>query len=143
MKFVKSDQRGIALVVTLSFLLVFSVVAMMLLYTITSTVKSSGLLVLEAKRFYGAEGCVLSMAAYMTLYKRADPPVNVTDPPDLSCKGTFFYLGDAVRNAVGYSTLWKGSDTRLNCKSPPPPNDIKEIEAVIFVPNAPVGYGNE
>ncbi len=148
MDLLRLDQRGIALVTALLFLLVFSIMAVMLVYMITSTVKTSGLLRLEAERFYGAEGGVLSVLGYMTLYKRTDAPRDITDPctipTDMGCfKVTTLFLGETVRYPVGYSTLWKGADVKINSVSPPPPDDKAEVEVVAFIPTAPVGYGNE
>ncbi|MBI4687385.1 MAG: hypothetical protein HY756_06350 [Nitrospirae bacterium] len=111
------------------------------MYTITSTVKTSGLLTMESKRYYGAEGGILSVAAFMTFYKRTDAPKDVTETNTFTA--TTLYLGDTVRYPIGYSTLWKGADVRINSQSPPPPNDMKEVEAVVFIPVAPAGYGNE
>lgn len=134
-------QQGMALVIALSLLLVFSVMGMMLMYTITSTVKGSGYLRQATERFYGAEGGVLSVAAYMTYYKRTDAPRDITDTAKF--KATILYLGQTVRYPVGYSTQWTGADVRINSKAPPPPDDKAEVETVVFIPTAPVGYGNE
>jgi hypothetical protein len=142
----KLGENGIALVTSLIFMLLFTIMGMMLMYMVTSTVKASGLLIKDSQRYYGAEGGVLSVAAYMTFYKRTDAPKDITDPdPDkpYSFKATTLYLGETVRYPVGYSTLWKGADVRINSQSPPPPNDIKEVEAVVFIPTTPVGYGSE
>jgi hypothetical protein len=140
-KLMELKEDGIALVIAILFLFIFSIMGAMLMYTITSTVKSSGLLSLEASRYYSTEGGVLSVISYMTLYKRVDVPKDVTDSDTYSV--STLNLGQTVRYPVGYSTLWKGVDVRINSKSPPPPNDKKEIEAVAFIPTAPVGYGNE
>jgi hypothetical protein len=140
-KLMKLREDGMALVIAIIFLLIFSIMGAMLMYTITSTVKSSGLLSLEAGRYYGTEGGVLSVISYMTLYKRTDVPLDVTLSDTYSV--STLNLGNTVRYPVGYSTLWRGADVRIDSKSPPPPNDTKEIEAVAFIPNAPVGYGNE
>jgi hypothetical protein len=137
----KLGDDGIALVTSLIFMLLFTVMGMTLIYSITSTVKASGLLIKDSQRYYGAEGGVLSVAAYMTFYKRTDAPRDITDSDTFIA--TTLYLGETVRYPVGYSTLWKGADVRINSKSPPTPNDIKEVEAVVFIPTTPVGYGNE
>jgi hypothetical protein len=34
-------------------------------------------------------------------------------------------------------------DVQINSKSPAPPADLNEVEAIVFIPNAPIGYGNE
>lgn len=134
-------QKGIALVTVMIFMLIFLLLGAMLMYTITSTVKTSGLLTQASKRYYSAEGGILSVAAYMTVYKRTDAPKDILETDTFTA--TTLYLGDTVRYPTGYSTLFKGADIRINSQSPPPPNDIKEVEAVVFIPTAPVGYGNE
>jgi hypothetical protein len=155
-------QRGMALVVTLMLLLVFSVMGVMLMYSITSTVKSSGLLSQEAFSYYGTVGGVFAVAGYMTLYKTQFVPEDILNPST----GTVYdnatlvkqtaasnysastqILGPTVRNPVGYSTLWVGLDVLVKSVSPPLAQQVngvhKEVDAVVFIPNAPVGYGNE
>ena len=137
----RHGERGMILVTTLLFLLLFTVMGSMLLYMITSSVKISGLTALESTRFYGTEGGVLAVAAYMTLYRRTDPPNDILNTPAYATNVTF--LATTIRNAPGYASLWKGMDVQINSKSPAPPADLNEVEAIVFIPNAPIGYGNE
>ena len=102
------------------------------MYTITSIVKSSGLLLLEANRYNGTEVGVLSVVFYMTLHRRTDVPRDVTNSD--TYKVTTLDLGQTVRYPVGYSILWKGVDVRIDSKSLHPPKNKKEVEAVVFIP---------
>ena len=145
-----------ALVVTLMLLLVFSVMGVMLMYSITSTVKSSGLLSQEAFSYYGTVGGVFAVAGYMTLFKTQFVPEDILNPTNAvmsnqtgesNYSATTHILGSTVRNPVGYSTLWVGLDVLVTSVSPPLAQQVngvhKEVDAVVFIPNAPVGYGNE
>jgi hypothetical protein len=90
----------------------------------------------EFLRFQGADGGVYAVAGWMYYYKRFDLPKEVTETS--SYKAQVRVLANTVRYPEGYSSLWKGFDARINSKS-----DNLEVEAVVFVPVAPAGYGNE
>jgi len=137
------NERGFLLVSTLLFLALFTILGMMLMYKVTSTIKISGLSRMEMTRFHGAEGGALSVAAYMTQYRRTDPPEDVTITDTREFEAGVTLLGDSIRYPVGYSTLWKGGDVQINSVSPPTPDDKSEVELAVFIPVSPVGYGNE
>ncbi len=134
------DQQGMVLVLVLMLLVLFTAMGILLMYMVTSTIKSSGLLRMEETRFYGAEGGVLAVTAYMTQYHRTDAPEDITN--STTYQTTVTYLGQTINYPIGYSTLWKGANVKINSVSPPA-NSTAEIEAVVFIPVSPVGYGNE
>jgi hypothetical protein len=134
-------EQGFILVTVLLLLVLITLIGFTLSYKIISTIKISGLTKMGMVRFYGAEGGTLSVTAYMTNFKRTDAPLDVTLTSFF--KANIKVLGDTIRYPVGYGTLWKGADIQINSVSPPPPNDRSEVEAVVFIPVSPVGYGNE
>jgi len=139
------NQRGAVMVLVLMLLLLFTAMGLLLMYMITSTVKSSGLLRSEEAGFYGAEGGVLAIAAYMTAYHRTDFPINELQsllPGAGAWSATYTPLGPTIMYPVGYSTLWTGVSEQIDGVSPPT-NSTSEVEAVVFIPVSPVGYGNE
>jgi len=90
----------------------------------------------EFLHFQGADGGVYAVAGWMYYYKRVDVPREVTETS--SYKAQVKVLENTVRYPEGYSSLWKGFDARINSQS----GGVK-VEAVVFVPVAPAGYGNE
>ena len=134
------NQQGMVLVLVLMLLLLFTAMGILLMYMVASTIKSSGLLKTEKTMFYGAEGGVLAVTAYMTQYHRTDAPEDITN--STTYQATITYLGDTIAYPKGYSTQWKGANVKIDSVSPPT-NSTAEIEAVVFIPIAPVGYGNE
>lgn len=138
--FNRKDERGVALAIVIMTLAIILIVGIMLVKMTSMNLKSSVEKKKGLERFYGAEGGIFAVAGWMTFYKRFDLPQDVlkTDSYEANAK----VLGETVRYQVGYSTLWKGSDVLINSESPP--GDPKaEIEAVVFIPVFPVGYGNE
>jgi hypothetical protein len=134
------DQQGMIMVLVLMLLLLFTAMGILLMYMVASTIKSSGLLKTEETRFYGADGGVLAVTAYLTQYHRTDAPADITSSTNY--QATITYLGQTITYPIGYSTLWKGANVKINSVSPPT-NSTAEIEAVVFIPVAPAGYGNE
>lgn len=135
------NERGFVLISVIMFLAMFMVLAMMLMYKITSTVKISGLNKMGMVRFQGAEGGAIAVASYMSKYKRTDTPLDILSTSEYTA--TTKVLGDTISYPVGFSSLWKGVNMQINSMSPPVPNDKTEIEMVVFIPISPVGYGNE
>ena len=90
----------------------------------------------EFLQFEGADGGIYAVAGWMYIYKRTDVPKEVTITQSYQVK--MEVLGNSVRHPPGYSLMWKGFDAKLNSKSGP-----TQIEAIIFVPVTPAGYGNE
>lgn len=90
----------------------------------------------EFLQFQGADGGIYAVAGWMYYYKRADVPKEVahTDSYTVNVR----LLANTVHYPAGYSSAWKGFDARLNSAS-----NSTEVEAVVFVPVAPAGYGNE
>ena len=77
----------------------------------------------------------------MTFYRRLDIPSDVLTTDTYDAEWT--KLGEnTVKRPPGYSVSWIGADVLINSKSPPI-NPMAEIEAVVFIPVMPVGYGNE
>lgn len=137
----KDYERGFVLISVIMFLALFMVLATMLMYKITSTVKISGLNKAGLTRFQGAEGGAIAVASYMSKYKRTDTPLDILSTSEYTAITKV--LGDTISYPVGFSSLWKGVNMQINSMSPPVPNDKTEIETVVFIPISPVGYGNE
>lgn len=136
------NQQGMVLVLVLMMLLLFTAMGILLMYMVASTIKSSGLLKSEEIQFYGAEGGVLAVTAYMTVYHQGTAPEDITT--QASYYATTTPLGQTIAYPIGYSTQWKGFNMKINSVSPPPPAaSTSAIEAVVFIPVAPAGYGNE
>jgi hypothetical protein len=135
------NEKGFILITVIMFLAVFMVLGFMLLYKITSTVKISGLSKIEMYRFHGAEGGALSVVSYMAKYRETNPPADVLKTGEYEVD--VVPLGDTIRYPVGFTSLWKGADMKINSVSPPKPADTSEVEMVVFIPITPVGYGNE
>ena len=137
----KPNEQGFVLITVVLFMALFAILGLMLMYKVTLTTKASGLTKMGMVRFQGAEGGALAVASWMAKYKRTDVPVEVIKTGNYSA--TVVPLGNTIRYPVGYSTMWKGADIRINSVSPPAPNDKSEVEMVVFIPLSPVGYGNE
>jgi len=135
------NEQGFVLITVIMFLAVFMVLGFLLLYQITSTIKISGLSKMEMFRFHGAEGGALSVVSYMAKYKETNPPADVLKTG--AYEAVVVPLGDTIRYPVGFTSLWKGVDMKINSVSPPKPADTSEVEMVVFIPITPVGYGNE
>jgi hypothetical protein len=108
------------------------------LVSIKSAVKSSGLLRHDSRRYYQADGGILSVIGYMTAFKRTDVPNAVKHSQDFNAEISVF--GQSLRYPAGFSTLWKGADVKTVSTSK---DGLSEIEAIAFIPTSPSGYGNE
>ncbi|MFQ5559643.1 MAG: hypothetical protein ACE5FU_03520 [Nitrospinota bacterium] len=139
MKYLKAKE-GIALITVLMFMTTMAIFGFMLLDMSMSNIKTGNVLEDEMSRFYGADGGVHAVAGWMTLYKRTDTPAEVLVTNDYTATSTI--MGATVRDAEGYSVQWKGMNVLIQSQSPPV-NPTSTIESIIFVPIAPVGYGNE
>src|SRR5271157_4555953 len=115
------NQQGTVLVLVMMLLLLFTTMGILLMYMVTSTIKSSGLLKMEDLRFYGAEGGVLAVAAYMTQYHQVTVPHDVTDQttPQPGYHADHHSLGQTIAYPIGYSTLWVGENVYIDSISPP------------------------
>lgn len=134
------EEKGVALITVTIFMALMLVLGLAILHMSTTDIKTSGIMRQEITNFYGADGGISAVSAWMTLYKRTDLPAEVLTTNDY--KATFEIMGDSIRDAEGYSVQWKGMNVKVNSQSPPT-SPVSEIEAVVFVPVAPVGYGNE
>jgi hypothetical protein len=85
--------------------------------------------------FQDADGGIYAVAGWMYYYKRADVPKEVSKAGNYNV--TTDVLNNTVGTPVGFSTAWVGFDAKLDSVS-----GSTKIEAIVFVPVAPVGYGN-
>lgn len=139
----KKNEDGVALIIVLISLAILIVLGFMLVQMTSMNVRTSVEARSGLERFYGAEGGIFSVASWMTFYRRFDLPEDVTNPQNpASYQAILRVLAETIRYQPGFSALWKGSDVLINSKAPPD-NPRAEIEAVAFIPVAPVGYGNE
>lgn len=136
----RKNETGMALIIVLIFLIILVILGFMLVRMTSLNIKTSREAIEGFERFYGAEGGVFSVSGWMTFYKRFDLPRDVLKTMGYDAEARV--LEQRVRYQPGYSALWKGADVLVNSKSPPD-NPKAEIEAVVFIPVAPVGYGNE
>lgn len=134
------EEKGVALITVSIFMALMLVLGLMALHMSSTDIKTSGTMRQEISNFYGADGGIFAVSGWMTLYKRTDLPAEVLATSDYAA--TFAIMGNSIRDAEGYSVQWKGMNVKINSQSPPA-NPVSEVEAVVFVPVAPVGYGNE
>jgi len=138
---VKGEERGFILVTVILYLAILMVLSYLLLYKINSTMKIATNARSGIAAFEGAEGGAIAVASYMAKFKMTNVPQDVLVTS--SYRATIEVLGDSINYPVGFSSLWKRTNVKINSVSPPPPNDRSEVEMVVFVPTTPVGYGNE
>ncbi len=129
-------RKGSVLVVVLMIMVLLMILGISISRMITSNIKGLSQQKYETLQFQGADGGIYGVAGWMYFYKRADVPKEVTDTDSYSVSITV--LSNTVRYPEGYSSAWKGFDAKLDSVS-----NSTEIEAVIFVPVVPAGYGNE
>ena len=118
------------------FMMLFMILGMVLMYKVTATVKMSGIHKTGLMRFQGAEGGAIAVASYMSKYRQTNIPQDVLATSQYTA--TTQVLGDTMMYPLGYSTLWRGSNVKINAVSSDGKN---EIETVVFVPLMPLGYG--
>ena len=129
-------RKGSVLLIVLILALIIFAVSLSVSKFITLNFKSLSYEKLETLHFLGAEGGIYAVSGWMYFYKRVDIPKEVAHTDSYDVKVNI--LKNTIRYPVGYASLWKGFDVKLNSYS-----NETEIEAVVFVPVAPVGYGNE
>jgi len=129
-------RKGSVLVVVLMIMVLLMILGISISRMITSNIKGLSQQKGEFFQFQGADGGIYAVAGWMYFYKRADVPREVTNTDSYSVSITV--LSNTVRYPEGYSSAWKGFDAKLDSIS-----NSTEIEAVIFVPVVPAGYGNE
>jgi hypothetical protein len=130
------NNKGSVLIVVIFVLAIITGLAFSLSRMITLNIKGISSQNKEFLNFENADGGIFAVAGWMYYYKRADVPKEVTNTESYSVH--FSLLGNTNRYPIGYSTSWKGFDTRINSQS-----NATEVESVVFIPVAPAGYGNE
>ncbi len=128
-------NRGSSLVITLVLMAILLALGISILNMITLNIKTVSNQRNDFIQFQNADGGIYAVAGWMYYYKRADVPKETTDTSDYSVKVNI--LKHTVGYPVGFSSAWMGFDARLDSVSGP-----TEIEAIVFVPVAPAGYGN-
>ncbi len=130
------SRRASVLVTVLIIMILLMILAVGVSKMIVSNIKGLSAQRAEFLQFQGADGGIYAVAGWMYFYKRADVPREVTKTD--SYEVTVHLLANTVRYPEGYSSAWKGFDAKLDSVS-----NSTEVEAVVFVPVAPAGYGNE
>ena len=130
----KREANALIIVLILSFVLM--ILGVGLSHFISNSVKGLHYENIEFSNFESADGGIYAVAGWMYFYKRVDVPREVTHT--VSYDVDIDVLKDTVRYPAGYSSSWKGFDVKLDSVA-----NSTEVEAVVFVPVAPVGYGNE
>ncbi len=134
------EEKGVAIVTVMMFMFIMLALGSTMLHMTTANMKTSGALKNEIIRFYSADAGIFAISGWMTLYRRTDVPGEVLQTDYYTATASI--MGDTVRDIPGYSVQWKGMDVLINSQSPVV-NPSSEIEATVFIPVAPVGYGNE
>jgi hypothetical protein len=133
---VQSERKGSIILISLIVIFALTVLGLSISKMIFFNIKGVSREVKEFLHFQGADGGIYAVTGWMYFYKRADVPKEVANTNSYSVEVKL--LSNTMRYPAGYSSAWKGFDARLNSSS----NSV-EIEAVVFVPVAPAGYGNE
>ncbi len=130
------NNKGSILIVVVLILAIITGLAFSLSRMITLNLQGLNAQNKEFLHFENADGGIFAVAGWMYYYKRADVPREVSTTDSYSAR--FSLLGNTNRYPVGYSTSWKGFDTKINSRA-----NTTEVESVVFIPVAPAGYGNE
>ncbi len=132
----RTSQRGSVLVVALIILAILLALGIGLLNMVTINTKSVSARRSSFVQFQNADGGIYAVSGWMYFYKRGIAiPKEVTETPQYRVYAK--PLANTIYKPVGYSEKWAGFDERLTSFS-----GNTEIEAVVFVPVAPAGYGN-
>lgn len=131
-------ERGFVLLWALVLSLVISVIAVGLFTMVMRETAVEGSQTTYVHRFQSAENGIYAVAGWMVYYRRVDPPAGITSTDQY--RVALAVLKETVRVPVGYSTLWRGFDVKLDSVDS---SNMKEIESIVFVPVAPVGYPND
>ena len=130
-------NKGSALVITLVLMAILLALGMSILNMITLNIKTVSNQRNDFIQFQNADGGIYAVAGWMYYYKRADVPKETTEDKLKDYSVKVGILKDTVDYPAGFSSAWMGFDARLDSVSGP-----TEVEAIVFVPVAPAGYGN-
>ena len=131
-------ERGFALFWCLVLSLIVTLIGYSIFLLLMEDIKTEKAQRETLRRFQGADGGVYAVAGWIMKYKDANVPEEVTVTNTYTAYVNL--LGGTVRIPAGFSTAWQGFDVRINSKDK---TETKEVEAIVFVPVSPAGYGNE
>jgi len=147
------NNKGNILMTVLVLMTISLVLLLGVTYFVTTYIKSLGELKKEAVRFYGSEGGVLAMAAFLSDFGRRwgflPPAGEIQQSPTDNYTSFSHILAETMRYRVGYETMWRGADVKIVSVSPcVESDDVSEaisqakaaVETLIFIPLSQVGY---
>ena len=137
------ENKGIALITVMVLLVIMTILGLAVLNLSTIQIRGGSAVRKAVESSISAGSGIFAVSGWMVKNRSADVPkeikiksgeyetyISVLDP-------------NAVLKLPGYSTKWRGMVVRVNSSSPNQANEIARIEGIVFVPVAPVGYGNE
>ncbi len=133
--FKNNSEDGSILLIVLVLMSILLALSLSVLGMITFNIKNSTNQRQSFLAFQNADGGIYAVSGWMYYYKRGDVPIEVSKSKN------YIVTTDVLKNTVsipaGYSSSWIGFDAKLDSVS-----GSTEIEAIVFVPVAPSGYGN-
>ena len=130
------SNKGFILILVLFFLALSLGLGVGLSNLVINNLKAAAYINENFNQFQKADDGIYAVAGWMYFYKRSDVPKSVAYQESEYHVYTKV-LEHTVDYPVGYSTAWVGFDARLTSIS-----NTKVVEAIVFVPVAPSGYGN-
>jgi len=137
------ENKGIALITVMVLLVIMTILGLAVLNLSTIQIRGGNAVRKAVESSISAGSGIFAVSGWMVKNRSAGVP------KEIKIKSGEYetYISVLDPNAVlklrGYSTKWRGMVVRVNSSSPNQANEIARIEGIVFVPVAPVGYGNE